>query len=718
MIVKKIMNSLLNFIKKGKFSVYKLIMLIPISLLGATLCEYFIYAPRRNGYFSYDRVFILSCLIIFVGMHLIFNLKKMYNVIYKYRFIIALVILAICTVMGYSGSSINTYDSVIQSEVSDNSYRNIFGASRAIRTDEWAVNTPLSFSQEYDKYPYFNLNLRGTKTDMVTIINSPVNDIVTIGKPFNIGYLLFGNEHGLAFWWYGRLLALMLVSFELCMVLTKRNKLISLFGMIIISFSPAVQWWYSNFIVDILIFGQLFLVLLDCLLVSSKEWVKILCILGMGISIISYFFILYPAWMISFAYVYFAIFLWIVFKNKKNCNIRKRDIIYMLIVLIFIAAIIFRFFSISKDAIKLTLNTDYPGERFELGGGAKDNVFSYVYSIFMPFKNIDNPCEYSNMYSLYPIPMIISIFYLIYGWKKKTINNVEKIYIIALLLVSMLFSIWAFIPTNRIFAKITLLYMIPPHRCSIALGYSQILLIIFLLTNVKNNEILLNQKIKFVFSIFMASLVLYLAVKYGKENYLGPLAGYISGMLTFVLFYLLLNINRFKKDFMLVCGAAVIISGATVNPVIKGANVIYDKPVALKIQDIVKNDKDALWIVDNLNFTIPNYVVANGARVINSTNYYPNFDFYKKLLGDSYNDYENRKIYNRYAHITMNIDETDTNLELMYFDAFKINISLTKLKDIDAKYVISSRDLSKFSNKDIVFDNIYNEYGIYIFKIN
>ena len=146
MIVKKIMNNLLNFMKKDNFSVYKLIMLIPISLLGATLFEYFICSPRRNGYFSYDRVFILSCLIIFVGMHLIFNLKKMYKAIYKYRFIIALVILAICTVMGYSGSSINTYDSVIQSEVSDNSYKNIFGSSRAIRTDEWAVNTPLSFS--------------------------------------------------------------------------------------------------------------------------------------------------------------------------------------------------------------------------------------------------------------------------------------------------------------------------------------------------------------------------------------------------------------------------------------------------------------------------------------------------------------------------------------------------------------------------------------------
>ena len=68
-------------------------------------------------------------------------------------------------------------------------------------------------------------------------------DITLLGKPFNIGYIIFGAERGLSFFWYGKVIALMLVSFEFFMLITNKKKLISLLGMILVVFSAATQWW-------------------------------------------------------------------------------------------------------------------------------------------------------------------------------------------------------------------------------------------------------------------------------------------------------------------------------------------------------------------------------------------------------------------------------------------------------------------------------------------
>ena len=79
---------------------------------------------------------------------------------------------------------------------------------------------------------------------MFTVTNSPVRDILMIGRPFQIGFLLFGNDAGLSFYWYARITAMLLGAYELCLILTNRNKKLSLCGAIVITFSAAVQWWY------------------------------------------------------------------------------------------------------------------------------------------------------------------------------------------------------------------------------------------------------------------------------------------------------------------------------------------------------------------------------------------------------------------------------------------------------------------------------------------
>ena len=658
---------------------------------------------------TFDRCLIISCVLYFISIHFIIPLKKLYDFIYRKRYIIAVILLLAIVILGYSGSSINMYDIYIASDGSDNT--EVLGKSRSIRSDEWAVNTPLSFSQNMDNdkiLPYNSSIVRGTDTDMFTVIHAPVLDIVTIGKPFTIGYL-FGNTIGLSFWWYGRLIALMLVSFEFCMIITNKKKLISLCGMLIISLAPAVQWWYSNFLPDLLIFGQLAIIMIVKFIEATKLKVKIFTAIGFAISSLGYIFSFYPAWIISLGYVFLAIFIWVIYQHRKIYKINKKDILIICFTIIFVGLIGLRYYLLSSDTLNAVMNTSYPGDRFELGGNGIENIFGYVYNIFMPYKDISNASKFSAMISFYPVPAIIALIYMIRNKKGYS-------FIIPLLVVTGLFTIWTFISTNELFAKVTLLYLVTAKRITIPLGLIQSYLIIYLLANVQKNDKILGQKTSGILAFFTTITVLYIAIKQIPSDYMGALIGCIAGIMLVVAFYLLYNLNEKNKNSLIsLLMVIAIIGGITVNPIIKGTDTIYEKPLAKKVQEIVSKDKNALWVVEGYGFPIPNYLVANGAKTINSTNYYPNEDMIETIVGEQKENI--KEIWNRYAHITINLVKDETNFVVTRSDCYTINLNYKKLRDLNVKYILSIRELVEFSDEEISLQEQYRQTGMYLYEI-
>ena len=150
---------------------------------------------------------------------------------------------------------------------------------------------------------------------MFSTIFVPVKDILILARPFNIGYLLLGEEYGLSFYWYGRLIALLLVTFEMMMLLTNKKKLLSLAGAILITGSPLVSWFYSNYIVDLLISGQLALLLFNNYLETKNNKLKILYSILLGLSFSWFALTIYPAWQIPLGYMYLMIAIYLFIKN-------------------------------------------------------------------------------------------------------------------------------------------------------------------------------------------------------------------------------------------------------------------------------------------------------------------------------------------------------------------------------------------------------------------
>ena len=181
--------------------------------------------------------------------------------IYQYRYYIAVIVFLLCVIFEISGSSIGAWQDFIPIDGIEDGV--ILGKSRMIRTDEWAVLSPMTFSQFFDGFHYFSDIIRADKTDVFMVYGLPVLNIMQLFRPFQIGFLFLGMAKGLSFFWCGRWIALFMVTFEFLMLLTKKNKLLSFVGATMITLAPIVQWWFAiNGIVEIFVFGELAILLL------------------------------------------------------------------------------------------------------------------------------------------------------------------------------------------------------------------------------------------------------------------------------------------------------------------------------------------------------------------------------------------------------------------------------------------------------------------------
>ena len=88
------------------------------------------------------------------------------------------------------------------------------------------------------------------------------------------------------------------------------------------------------------------------------------------------------------------------------------------------------------------------------------------------------------------------------------------------------------------------------------------------------------------------------------------------------------------------------------------------------------------------------------------------------LFGEEKEREEIKNIYNRYAHITMYLVKDDTSLELIGPDHYKIYLNYKQLKDLNVTYIVSSRDLTEFSDDTIEISQKYLDSGMGIYEVS
>lgn len=639
--------------------------------------------------------------------------NKVLNFIYKYRFIIAIVLIILGIIFKVHGSSLGYWNFYINIDKEDTSL--IFGKPQGIRSDEWAVTTPLIFSQNFNGFKYFSGLLRGgTLTDAFTIYGLPVLSLFEIFRPFHLGYLFLGLARGLSFFWIARFIALFLITFEFFMIFTNKNKRLSLIGSFMISLAPIVQWWFAtNGTAELFIFGQLALILLYKYLNTENFKHRLIYLIFMIICAGGYVLILYPAFQIPMFYVFLALAIYIIATNYKNTKITKRDIISITISLLIFVLLMSSIIYISRDTISTLLNTVYPGNRISEGGGAFRKYISYIDNMFLPYKEkglVTHQAKEAVMFGLFPMGIILAIIARIQ-------NKKLDLPIIILLVPYVIIGAFCMFKIPYL-PQLTLLSYSSVNRAIIAIGYIDILILLRVLSiTEKSCKLWISVIISLVTTIILVTIC-----KILNPDYIGKILASFLFILCFYLFTTVLQYNTKYGKYLFTYGIIItmLIAGFTVNPIYSGFNVIEESPILKAAYEINENES-GIWLAENLDFPCQNYLEMAGCPVINATNIYPNMELWEMLDKEKEKKYD--VIYNRYAHVKMvlveNEDKINDKFELISTDVIKVYITPQDLKDMNIKYIFTVGVMEEFNSENQEFELIYNDaHNYHIYKIH
>ena len=619
----------------------------------------------------------------------------------KWRYLVALVVFIFCVALNLHGSSINEYNKMFANEDKYSSEQIVFGESRWIRSDEWLIHTPYYMSQQYNDYKKVSNMMSLEGQDMIVGYNAPVLDVSAIAKPFTWGYFLFGNDRGLSWYWCSKLILLILISFELCMIVTKKNKKISLLGTLLISFAPAIQWWFVPHMVDVFFWGMSVLVLSYHFFVS-KGWWRILWMFLLPLAVVTFVLALFPSLQVAVGLAMLALFIGLMIRDKKAITFKKKDIWRIIVMVLLVLGILGYTIWTSMDAIIALHNTVYPGSRATLGGKSGiDDLFTDLTTFALPFKDVPyyNNSEVSTF--IHFAPIILMLYPVIYKKMKRDRNIIVGNTLVITLSVMMVFMLAGF---PELLARITGFSYI--NRMEIAYGLVATIFTIWGINMIWQKKIFTKKQIFVVLVIYGFLYVCFVGadeLSYYSWKYY---AIAITGLL--VLAYLLL-MNR-KKLFSTGLVLLIVISGFTINPIAKGTSALFDHPLEQKIHEIALDDKEAYWLTLG-NTRLESLGIANGARVLNMTNFYPDYGKWKLIDPDGEYD----KIYNRYARIYVEITDKKTEMEVSPSpDAMTLRINYKDLDKWPVKYLLTTAKLDKGKKMfEEVYEDTEGSYFIY-----
>lgn len=621
--------------------------------------------------------------------------------LYKKRWLLGAAFIFIWVLLDLNGSSIGIYGSILPGF----SYDPLWGVPRVIRTDEYSVFTPMAFSQAAKGFPWFNDAYRsGAPTDMFVVYGQPVKSLMMIFRPFQIGYLFLGASRGLAFYWSSRLAFCFLVSMEFGGLITGKKRKLSFVYAVLISLAPLVQWWFSiNCLVEMLIFGQGAVLLLDCYLREMSFRKKMLLMAGMAVCAGGYILALYPAWEIPLFYVFLTCAVCVIARQRKECRFGKKDVLLFAAGVLALAACMGYVIWHSSETIRAVAGTVYPGKRVVLGGGLKmlPELFKSWGNFFLPFKYEDlpmNQCESAAFLDFFPLGLLFSLCVL----KKQ---EKKDVWLLALNAANIFLILFVVCPFPEFLAKLTLLSNCPAERVAAAAGMINIMLLVRSCALYGAEKPVLNR-----WALGIAALFIFVnGLAYYREFLTVPMRFLLAA---FVLFFVLLWNGNFggaaKRPLASLILCTGVLCGGIVNPINQGTDALMDNPVVRAVERINAQDPGK-WVVAGSNVFCDSLPAAVGAVTMNTVHAYPDRAMWERLgLGDR------EDIWNRYAHISAEISEKPASPEavLDFVDMIHLSLDFEALKKEGVKYILTDRGFSSKDAAKLLYQNGYCIYRV------
>lgn len=633
------------------------------------------------------------------------GLKQGFELIYKYRFVLSFLLLIMLVSFKISGSSMGCWKLFL----GDGESGIRLGEPRVWRSDEWGTLTPLCFRQQYNTlgaYNRYSQTLGSILTDNMLVYGQPSWDILTLFRSFYWGYLFFGSERGLSWFWCSRLIVLFLSWFELGMLITDGQKKISVMLSVCVSFAPFLQWWFAiNGLVEMLIYGACFVLGSNYLVSRAFNPRKIAVAVGMAVCAVGYVLTFYPTWMVPVAWGFVPLFLWVVIWKFNRKVLRRVDVVPWLLIFVITAAGLTILAVTSWDVIKAELNSVYPGNAPSSSGGTGLWwMMKYPISLVSRFSMNELIVENSSIICFAPAGFILALWVIIKEKKKDPL--------LILLLGMNLFLAWYYcVGIPKWLAKMLLLSFVNSNRGPQVLGFLRLTLL--------GRAVALKEKapkrwLAALAAVISSAVPMRLALGFTKYEPGGLRYEYfdtaekivVAWAILAVVFYLLYRARKSKYT-MAVLGvcAVVLASSIWINPVAKGVPEITKSETMQQIRDLVKEDPQAIWLVADMAYPATNIPAMAGADCLNTTQTYPQKTRWEML--DKEGEYED--IYNRYCHIRASLG-SKTMLELVSTDYVEVILSPEDLKKLNIRYIVSTNDFDEKIAAGTT--NIFTDSGI------
>lgn len=633
------------------------------------------------------------------------GLKQGFELIYKYRFVLSFLLLIMLVSFKISGSSMGCWKLFL----GDGESGIRLGEPRVWRSDEWGTLTPLCFRQQYNTlgaYNRYSQTLGSIFTDNMLVYGQPSWDILTLFRPFYWGYLFFGSERGLSWFWCSRLIVLFLSWFELGMLITDGQKKLSVMLSVCVSFAPFLQWWFAiNGLVEMLIYGACFVLGSNYLVSHAFNPRKIAVAVGMAVCAVGYVLTFYPTWMVPVAWGFVPLFLWVVIWKFNRKVLRRVDVVPWLLIFVITAAGLTVLAVTSWDVITAELNSVYPGNAPSSSGGTGLWwMMKYPISFVSRFSMNELIVENSSIICFAPAGFILALWVIIKEKKKDPL--------LILLLGMNLFLAWYYcVGIPKWLAKILLLSFVNSNRGPQVLGFLRLTLFV---RAVALKEKAPKRWLAALAAVISSAVPMRLALGFTKYEPGGLRYEYfdttekivVVWAILAVVFYLLYRARKSKYT-MAVLGVCTVVlaSSIWINPVAKGVPEITKSETMQQIRDLVKEDPQAIWLVADMAYPATNIPAMAGADCLNTTQTYPQKTRWEML--DQEGEYED--IYNRYCHIRASLG-SKTMLELVSTDYVEVTLSPEDLKKLNIRYIVSTNDFDEKIAAGIT--NIFTESGI------
>ena len=180
-------------------------------------------------------------------------------------------------------------------------------------------------------------------------------------------------------------------------------------------------------------------------------------------------------------------------------------------------------------------------------------------------------------------------------------------------------------------------------------------------------------------------------------------------LFAFIVFTVYYNL-KYLCAFMLFI--IMLFSSFTINPIRSGSKALTNHELVTEAKEIYENDEGYFLTIDSIQ--TQSLLLANGIKVLNAVNFYPDFAKWKDIDKNK----KNYDKYNRYLHMIFKFTNDKTNFQLNTNDSLFININPKDLSKLKVKYLLVSYDVSNILDENAInYELLYNK-NYYIYKLN